>query len=150
MSDVIECTFDISIYYPWSRGVGPCQAKNFFDRVVTSSTRAKPVADPLEAGFPKRFQSVFHHGLDTSIHDGGNAKRSSAFPLGDIDPTDWMNLVKIEGAELVAQRSALFWRRHHDVIDAGCCLAAVHLRDTTNAFEGVRPAFQHQALQRPD
>jgi hypothetical protein len=31
-----------------------------------------------------------------------------------------MNLVQIEGAELVAQRSALFWRRHHDVIDAGC------------------------------
>src|SRR3989442_12346563 len=71
MSDVIECAFDISIYYPWSCGVGPCQAKNFFARVVTSSARAKPVADPLKAGFPKRFQSVFHHGLDTSIDDGG-------------------------------------------------------------------------------
>src|SRR5881275_3176834 len=70
----IECTFDIGIDHPWSCGVGPCQAKNFFDRVVTSSARAKPVADPLEAGFPKRFQRVFHHGLDTSINDGGNAK----------------------------------------------------------------------------
>src|ERR1700704_7189755 len=59
MPDVIECAFDISIDHPWPGGVGSCQAKNFFDRVVTSSTRAKPVADPLEAGFPKRFQRVF-------------------------------------------------------------------------------------------
>src|SRR2546428_8399647 len=67
MSDIIECTFDISIDHPGSCGIGPCQAKNFFDRVVTSSARAKPVADPFEAGLPKWFQGVFHHGLDTSI-----------------------------------------------------------------------------------
>src|SRR5262247_2938470 len=112
MSDVIECTFDISIYYPWSCGIGPCQAKNFFDRVVTSSARAKPVADPFEAGLPKWFQGVFHHGLDTSIRDGGNAQRTLAVPLGDIDSTDWMNLVQIECAELVAQRLPLFRCRY--------------------------------------
>src|SRR6266705_3917675 len=104
MSDVIECAFDVGIYDPWSCGVGPCQAKNFFNRVVTSSARAKPVADPLKAGFPKRFQGVFHHGLDTSIDDGRNAKRALAVPLGNRDPTDWMNLVQIECAELSAQR----------------------------------------------
>src|SRR5215831_10712472 len=125
MSDIIECTFDIRIDHPWSCGIGPCQAKHFFDRVVTSSARAKPVADPLEAGLPKWFQGVFHHGLDTSIDDGGNAQRTLAVPLGDRDPTDRMHLVKIECAELSAQRPTLFRRRHHDMIDAGCRLAAV-------------------------
>ena len=49
-----------------------------------------------------------------------NAKRTLAVPLGDIDPTDWMNLVELECTELRAQRPALFRCRHHDVIDAGC------------------------------
>src|SRR5215831_3557456 len=108
MSDVIECAFDIRIDHPWPGGVGPCQTKNLFNRVVTSSARAKPIADPLEAGFPKGFQRILHHGLDTSIDDGGNAKRTLAVPLGDIDPTDRMNLVQFEGSELSAQRPALF------------------------------------------
>src|SRR5438874_4048931 len=103
MPDVSECAFDISIDHPWSCGIGPCQTKNFFDRVVPSSARAKPVADPLEAGFPKRFQRVFHQGLDTSINDGGNAKRTLAVPLRDRDPTDRVNLVPIECAQLLAQ-----------------------------------------------
>src|SRR5215510_12187142 len=113
MSEIIECTFDIRIDHPWSCGIRPCQAKNFFDRVVTSSARAKPVADPLEAGFPKRFQRVFHHGLDTSINDGGNAKRTLAVPLGDIDPTDRMHLVEIECAQLLAQCLSFFQCRYH-------------------------------------
>src|ERR1700704_1576358 len=150
MSDVIECAFYISIDHPWPCGVGPCQAKNFLDRVVTSSARAKAVADPLEASFPKGLQGVFHHGLDTSINDGGNAKRAVAVPLGDIDPTDRMNLVKIERAKLMAQCSSLFRCRYHDVIDAGCRLAAVHLGDAPNAVHSVRFALQHQSLQRPD
>ena len=75
-----------------------------------------------------------------------NAKRPLALPLGDIDPTDWMNLVEIEGAELVAQRPALFRRRHHDMINAGCRFAVVHLGDAPHAFQRVRPALQHQAL----
>ena len=125
MSDVIECAFDIGIDHPGAGGVRPCQTEHFFDGVVTSSPRAKSVTGPFEARFPKRFQGVFHHGLDTAIDNGGNAKRTFPFPLGDRDPTDWMNLVEIEGAELVAQRPALFRRRHHDVINAGCRLAAV-------------------------
>src|SRR6476661_8337003 len=96
MSDIIECTFDIGIDHPGAGGVRPCQTEHFFDGVVTSSTRAKPVTDPFEASFPKRFQGVFHHGLDTAIDHGGNAKRTFPFRLGDIDPTDWMNLVEIE------------------------------------------------------
>jgi hypothetical protein len=77
-----------------------------------------------------------------------NAKRTFAVPLGDIDPTDWMNRVEIEGAELVAQRPALFRRRHHDMINAGCRFAVVHLGEAPHAFQRVRPAFQHQALER--
>src|SRR4029450_13046380 len=119
MSDIIECTFDISIDHPGSCGIGPCQAKNLFNRVVTSSARAKPVADPFEVGLPKWFQGVFHHGLDTSINDGGNAKRTLAVPLGDIDPTDRMNLVQFEGSELSAQRLALFRSCHHDKTHCG-------------------------------
>src|SRR4029453_16922725 len=103
MSDVIECAFDIGIDHPGAGGVRPCQTENFFDRVVTSSARAKPVADPFEAGLPKGFQGVFHHGLDTSINDGGYAKRPLAVPLRDRDPTDRMHLGKIECTELVAQ-----------------------------------------------
>ena len=75
-----------------------------------------------------------------------NAKRPLALPLGDIDPTDWMNLMKIESAELSAQRPALFRRRHHDMINAGCRFAVVHLGDAPHAFQRVRPALQHQAL----
>ena len=77
----------------------PCQAKKLFDGVVTSPARAKPVADPLKPCFPERFQGVFHHGLDTSIDDGGNAKQPFAFALGDIDPPDRVNLVQVELAE---------------------------------------------------
>src|SRR2546429_8865399 len=84
---MIECAFDIGIHHPWAGGVRPCQTEHFFDGVVTSSTRAKPVTDPFEASFPKRFQGVFHHGLDTAIDNGGNAKRTFAVPLGEIDPT---------------------------------------------------------------
>ena len=112
------------------------------------STRAKPVTDPFEASFPKRFQGVFHHGLDTAIDNGGNAKRTLAVPLGNIDSTDRMNLVQIEDAELSAQRSALFRCRYHDMINAGCRFAAVHLRDAPNAFQRVGLALQHQSLQR--
>src|SRR6266446_1095626 len=150
MPDVIECAFDIGIDHPWSCGVRPCQAKNFFDRVVTSSARAKPVADSLEAGFPKGLQRVFHHGLDTSISDGGNAQRTLAVPLGDIDPPDWMNLVKTECAELMAQDPSLFRCRDHAVIDTGGRLAMVHLGAATHTVACVRPTFQHQSLQRPD
>src|SRR6516164_11361507 len=146
MSDIIECTFDIRIDHPGSCGIRPCQTKHFFNRVVTSSARAKPVADPFEAGLPKWFQGVFHHGLDTSINDGGNAERTLAVPLGDIDPTDRVNLVQIEGAELSAQRSALFWGRHYDLIDAGCRFAAVHLSDAPHACQRVCLALQHQSL----
>src|SRR5215470_8956588 len=85
----------------------PKVAGAVIEAVVTSSPRAKPVTDPFEASFPKRFQGVFHHGLDTAIDNGGNAKRPFPVPLGDIDPTDGVNLVEIEGAELVAQRLAL-------------------------------------------
>src|SRR4030095_7497515 len=150
MSDVIECAFDISIYHPGAGGVRPGQAKNFFDRVVTSSARAKSIVDALKTGFPKWFQRVFHHGLDTSIDDGGEAKWTVPLPLGDIDPTDWMNLVQVECAELLAQRPPLFRRRYHDVIDTGCRFAAVHLGDATHAGACVRPTFQHQSLQRSD
>src|SRR5690349_24215074 len=97
MSDVIECAFDIGIDHPGAGGVRPCQTEHFFDGVVTSSPRAKPVTDPFEAGFPKWFQGVFHHGLDTAIDNGGNAKRTFPVPLGDIDPTDGVNLVQIKG-----------------------------------------------------
>jgi len=75
----LQCAFDIGIDHPWSCGVGPCQAKNFFDRVVTSSARAKPVADSLEAGFPKGLQRVFHQGLDPSISDGGDPHSTREF-----------------------------------------------------------------------
>jgi hypothetical protein len=64
---LIECAFDIGIDHPGTGGVRPCQTEHFFDGVVTSSTRAKPVTDPFEASFPKWFQGVFHHGLDTAI-----------------------------------------------------------------------------------
>src|SRR4029434_10001562 len=119
MSDVIECAFDIGIDHPWPRGVGPCQAKDFFDRVVTSSARAKPVADPFEPGFPEGFQGVFHHGLYTSIDDGVNAQRSCALSLGDGDSTDRVNPMQIEGAELTAKRLSFCRCRHHGVINAG-------------------------------
>src|SRR5256712_10586792 len=69
---MIQCAFDIGIHHPWAGGVRPCQTEHFFDGVVTSSTRAKPVTDPCEASFPKRFQGVFHHGLDTAIDNGGD------------------------------------------------------------------------------
>jgi hypothetical protein len=59
-----------------------------------------------------------------------------------------MNLVEIEGAELVAQRPTLFRRRHHDVINTRCRLAAVHLRDAPHTFQRVCFALQHQSLQR--
>src|SRR5215471_19590510 len=66
MPDIIECAFDVGIDHPGAGGVRPCQTEHFFDGVVTSSPRAIPVTDPFEASFPKRFQGVFHHGLDTA------------------------------------------------------------------------------------
>jgi hypothetical protein len=148
--DVIECAFDIGISDPWPRGIGPCQAKDFFDRVVTSSARAKPVADPFEPGFPEWFQGVFHHGLHTSIDDGGNAERSCALSLGDVDSTDRVNPMQIECAELTAKRPSFFRWRHDDVIDAGCRLAMVHLGDSAHTLQSVRPTLQPQSLQRSD
>src|SRR2546426_1169792 len=51
---MIQCAFDIGIHHPWAGGVRPCQTEHFFDGVVTSSTRAKPVTDPCEASGAKR------------------------------------------------------------------------------------------------
>ncbi len=115
---------------------------------MTSPAGAKPVATPLKPCFPERFQGVFHHGLDTSIDDGGNAPRSFALPLGDVDPPDRVNPVPGEVAELCAQRISFLWGRHHDVIRAGCRLAMVHLGGSAHALQHVRPTPQHQSLQR--
>jgi hypothetical protein len=148
--DVIECAFDIGIEDPWPRGVGPCQAKDRFDRVVTSSGRAKPVADPFEPGFPEWCQGVFHHGLHASIDDGGNAERSCALSLGNVPSTDRVNPRQIECAELMAKRPSSCRCRHHNVIDAGCRLAMGHLGDSAHTLQSVRPTLQHQSLQRSD
>src|SRR5215475_7276083 len=73
MPDIVKCSFEVSVYHPWSGRVGPCDTKDFFNRIVAPSTRAKPIADALKAGFPERFERVFHHGLDAPIFDGGDA-----------------------------------------------------------------------------
>src|SRR5262245_61537095 len=66
---IIKGSFNISIQDPWPRHMRPSQVEEFLDRVVTSPARAEPVADSLELCFPERFQRVFHHSLDASIHD---------------------------------------------------------------------------------
>jgi hypothetical protein len=150
MSDIVEGPFDVRIHDPWPGRVGPCQAKKLFNRVVTSPARAKPVANALKPGFPKRFQGVFHHSLDASIDDGGDAQRALALSLGDIDPPDGANLVSVELAELCAQPCSFFRGRDEHLIDTRSILAVVHLRHPANADQHVRPASQHQSLQRPD
>ena len=117
---------------------------------MTSPARAKPITAPLKPCFPKRFQSVFHHGLHTSIDDGGNAERPLAFALGDIHPTNRVDLVKIELAELIAKPTSLFGCRHYHVIAPRRVLTRIHLGDATNAFQHIRLTPQHQSLKRPD
>src|SRR2546429_9996840 len=76
----IECAFDIGIDHPGAGGVRPGQTEHFFDGVGTSSTRAKPVTDPFEASFPKRFQGRFLPSLGTPIDKWGNAKPAFSVP----------------------------------------------------------------------
>ena len=119
VSDIIKCAFYVGIYDPWPGGTRPCQAKQALDRIVATPARAKPLAAPLEPRFPEWFQGVFHHGLHTPIHDGGNAERPVAFALGDIDPTNRVDMMTVELAELLTQLSSFFRRGHEDVIHAG-------------------------------
>jgi hypothetical protein len=117
---------------------------------MTSPARAKSVTDSLKPCFPERFQSVFHHGVHTSIDDGGNAERPLALTLRNIHPTNRVDLVKIELAELSAKPTSFFGCCHHHVIDTGRVLTRIHLGDPANAFEHIRLTPQHQSLERPD
>ncbi len=148
MSDIVKCAFDVGIQDPWPYGIGPRQSEDFFDRIMTSPARAKPVTDPFEPCFPERFEGVFHHGLYTSIDDSGNAKRSFAFSLGDVDSTNRMDTVQFKLAQLIAEPTSLFWCENQHLIHTGRVLSLVHLGDPTNAFEHVRPTPQHQSLKR--
>jgi hypothetical protein len=150
MSDIVGGPFEVRLHDPWLGRVGPCQANKLFHRVVTSPARAKPVADALKPGFPKRFQGVFHHRLDASSDDGGEAQRALALAFGDIDPPDGATLGSVEWAELGAPPRSFFRGREQPLIDTRSSLAVVHLRHPAHTNEHVRPASQHQSLQRPD
>jgi hypothetical protein len=117
---------------------------------VASPAGAKSVTDSLEPCFPEWFQGVFHHGLNTPIHDGGNAERPLAFALRNINPTNRADLVKIELAKLIAKSTSFLGCRHYHVIDTGGVLTRIHLGDPTNAFQHIRLTPQHQSLKRPD
>lgn len=65
--DVIKGPFDIGIQNPRAGGVGPCETKDFPNRIVATPARAKAVANPLEPYLLERLQGVFHHGLNASI-----------------------------------------------------------------------------------
>lgn len=126
------------------------QPRRTLIQFLTNESHAKSVADPFKPCFPERFEGVFHHGLHTSINDGGNAERPSAFALRDIHPAHGVDLVKSQLAELVAEPSSFFGGRHHHAIDTGGVFALIHLGDATHAFQHVRLTPQHQSLQRPD
>jgi hypothetical protein len=61
-----------------------------------------------------------------------------------------MNLVEIQLTEPLAQRRSLFWGLDQELVKTRCVLTLVHLGDATHTLEDVRPAPQHQPLQRPD
>ena len=113
---------------------------------MTSPARAKPVTTPLKPCFPERFQGVFHHGLNTSIDDGGNAERPFAFALGNINPTDRVDTVKIELAELIAKPTSFFRCENHHLIHTRRILSLIHLGDASNAFKHIGATPQHQSL----
>jgi hypothetical protein len=92
--DVIEGPFNIGIYDPRPLGIRSSQVEEFLDRIVTSPAGAKPLTHPLKRCFPERFQGVFHHGLDASMNDDGNAQQSFAFSLRNIDPPNRLNPVQ--------------------------------------------------------
>jgi hypothetical protein len=56
-------------------------------RVVSSASRAKPIASVFEDRFPFRFESVFDYRLDNPIGDIRNAQRTCFFAWPrDLDP----------------------------------------------------------------
>jgi len=77
------------------------------------------------------------------------AERPFAFAFGDINPTNRMDTVKIELAELVAEPTSLFGCENQYLVYPWCVLALIHLGDPTNAFEHIRLTPQHQSLKRP-
>jgi hypothetical protein len=147
---VIEGACDSGLEDPWPRGVGPGPAQDVFARVVPSSARAQPGADPVEPRFPAWCQGGFHPGWPTSLADGGTAARSGALARGDVDATARVHPMPIEGAELTAERPSCFRGRPHDVIEAGCRLPMVHLGASAPTRQSVRPTLQHPSRQRPD
>jgi hypothetical protein len=116
---------------------------------VTSPAGAKSVTAPLKPGFPKRFEGVFHHGLDAPIDDGRDAEWSLTLSLGDIDPSNWVDTVPFELTELSAQPPSCFRRGRKPLIHTWGVLTLMHLSDASNAFQHVGATPQHQLLQRP-
>ena len=149
MVDIVETAFDIGIKNPDPFGPGlGCQIYPL-DGVMDATTGPEPVACPLELRFPTGLKCIEHNGLLAPVDEGRDSERPFLTArFRDIHPPGWKRLPCLEVHQLVRKVGPLGRRQCGSRIDTGRGFPAIDLADPSDGNEQVRPAAQHQLLQR--
>ena len=122
------------------------------DRVLTASTRPKPIRFGFEPGLPFGFQRVTHPRLMAPVDDHGNAEWA-LFPVGlrYVHPLDRQGLPGGDGAVHAHRHLHPAGGSQRDLpVHPGGRAASVALGHLAHADQRVRPGPQHHLLQGPD
>ena len=153
MVDPIERRGQVRVQNPQPfRVLAAHRVEQGLDRVLTASTRPKPIRFGFEPGLPFGFQRVTHPRLMAPVGNHGNAEWA-LFSIGlrYVHSLDRQGLPGGDGAVHAHRHLHPAGGGQRDLpIHPGGHAASIALGHLTHADQRVRPGPQHHLLQGPD
>ena len=151
--DSVERRGQVRVQHPQPfRVLAAHRVEQGLDRVLTASTRPKPIRFGFEPGLPFGFQRVTHPRLMAPVHDHGNAEWA-LFPVGlrYVHPLDRQGLPGGDGVVHAHRHLHPAGGSQRDLpVHPGGRAASIALGHLAHADQRVRPGPQHHLLQGPD
>ena len=153
MVDSVERRGQVRVQNPQPLRVLAAQrVEQRLDRVLTASTRPKPIRFGFEPGLPFGFQCVTHPRLMAPVHNHGNAEWAP-FPVGlrYVHPLDRQGLPGGDGLVHAHRHLHPAGGSQRDLpVHPGGHAASIALGHLAHADQRVRPGPLHHLLQRPE